>query len=156
MERTIIIECTSCGGTGLEQESDVAAIVCYDCKGSGKTEFTYNEFEGKKEMKGVTRVFPFVSYCSHHYYSCSDKDFESTDGEILHFSQYGCSYQEWKNGVKPKPMEELFCPTEYFLEDGDDLENAPCCRCKSGASIGGCIWYYDKAQCWKEWHKKND
>ena len=48
MKRTIVIECQACGGTGLYKgmaERDGAAVVCSCCNGTGKTEFTYNEFE---------------------------------------------------------------------------------------------------------------
>lgn len=55
--------------------------------------------------------------------------------------------------VKPAPMEEMYCPAEYCLNNTSDIEKAPCSRCKSGASISGCVWYYDKAKCWEEWNK---
>lgn len=155
MERTIIIECKSCLGTGLNKKNDGAAVECCNCKGTGKTKFTYNEFEGIKQLKGVTRVFPcLATYHDNHFYT--DKDYETAEGEILHFSNYGCSYEEWRKGAKPTPMEEMYCPAEYCLKDPTDIENAPFSRCKSGASIGGCNWYCEKAKCWEEWHKNND
>lgn len=158
MERTIIIECKACGGTGLhrEKKSNRAAVECCKCGGTGKTEFTYTEFEGRKEMKGVNRVFPVCACYHNNGYFTADKDYVTRDGEVLHFSKYGCSYTEWKNGVKPAPMEEMYCPTEYCLEDTSHTENAPCSRCESGKSLSGCLWYDSKEKCWEEWHKNND
>lgn len=155
MKRTIVIECQSCDGTGLHKQSDGAAVECRYCGGTGKTEFVYNDFEGRKEMKGVTRVFPCCASDHNYHYVHTDKDLVTREGETLHFSQYGCSYTDWKNGVKPAPMEEMYCPAEYQLKVCSDVENAPCSRCKSGAAIGGCQFYWDKAKCWKEWHKNN-
>lgn len=160
MKRTIIIECKACSGTGLhknnKEESGGAAVECRECSGTGKTEFTYTEFEGRKEMKGITRVFPLCASDHNYQHFHTDKDYETRDGKTLHFSQYGCSYEDWKNGVKPAPMEEIYCPAEYCLNDTTDIERTPCSRCESGASIGGCLWYDDKAKCWEEWHKNND
>lgn len=157
MKRTIIIECKACGGTGLHKESAGAAVECRQCKGTGKTEFTYTEFKGRKEAKGVTRVFPICASDKKYEHFYTDEDYVSGySGETLHFSQYGCSYEEWKAGVKPTPMEELYCPNEYCREDTSDIENAICSRCKTGASVTGCIWYDSKQKCWEEWHKKND
>ena len=140
MKRTITIECQACGGTGLYKgmcERDGAAVVCEQCHGTGKTEL---------------RVF-VGSFGYFH----TDKDTSTEDGKTLHFSQYGCSYEDWKAGVKPTPMEELYCP---YIYRNLGIGNAPCSRCKTGcAGIGGrisaCRFYSDKAKCWEEWHKKN-
>ena len=156
MERTIIIACKACCGTGLHKESDGAAVECHQCGGTGKTEFTYTEFEGRKNMNGVTRVFPCCASDNNYKSFYTDKDYETRNGNTLHFSQYGCSYDDWKDGVKPSPMEEMYCPAEYCLTNTSDVENAPCSLCESGASLGGCVWYYNKAKCWEEWHKNND
>lgn len=157
MERTIIIECKTCCGTGLQTQKEFhgAAVVCRDCMGTGKTEFTYTEFEGRKEMKGVNRVFPICA-SKHGVYFTADEDYVTADGRVFHFSQYGCSYTEWKDGVNPAPMEEMYCPAEYCLEDTSHTENAPCSRCENGKSLSGCLWYYSKDKCWEEWHKNND
>ncbi len=155
MKRTIVIECPSCKGTGLYKgvwERDGAAVICWDCKGTGKTEFTYNEFEGRKEREDVTRVFE-----GNFGYTHSDKDTTTKEGVTFHFSKYGCSYEEWKKGIKPTPMEELYCPYVYCNEGRG---NEPCNRCKQGlkgfGSISNCKFYSDKAKCWEEWHKDND
>ncbi len=155
MKRTIVIECETCNGTGLHRECGGAAVVCGSCKGTGKTEFTYNEFEGRKEMEGITRVFPNCAGDKNYYYFHIDKDYVIGEGEVLHFSKYGCSYSEWKDGVEPTPMEEMYCPAEYILEDKTDVENAPCSFCKDGASSDGCKFYWEMSKCWDEWHKRN-
>ena len=50
--KKIIIECSSCKGTGLYKgvsERDNCAVVCSVCNGTGKVDFFYNEFEGRKK-----------------------------------------------------------------------------------------------------------
>lgn len=97
MKRTITIECKFCGGTGLYKgmaERDGCAVICSSCQGTGKTEFTYNEFEGRKPMENVTRVFE-----GSFGYIHSDKNCTTEEGKTIHFSQYGCTYEEWQKGV---------------------------------------------------------
>ena len=157
MTRTIVIECPDCGGTGLykgKNEKGTCAVVCFKCNGTGKTEFTYNEFEGRKEMNDVTRVFG-ASFGYVHY----DCDHVTDEGETLHFSQYGCSYEDWKNGAVPAPMEELYCPNLCSLLYGfKGLVTLPSCLigCRTGSftSIPLCSFLPKKEQCWEEWHKK--
>lgn len=157
MKRTIIIECQSCLGTGLVKKEGQAACECSYCKGTGKTEFTYNEFEGRKEVEGITRVFPYCPALDNQFFY-RDEDYKKRDGQILHFSQYGCTYKEWIKGKKPIPMEELYCPAEFYLGDTSNIkEKAPCSRCINGFQIGGCYCHYygDKLKCWEEWNKNN-
>lgn len=160
MKRTIIIECPSCKGTGLHkcksigstQEFNEAAIECNKCKGTGSIPFTYNVFNGIKNINGVTRVFP---YCPHggSYYNTKDS-LSPISGKTLHFSSYGCSYEDWKKGVKPSPMEEKYCPFEYCSKNTLDFEKAPFPRCKKIDNY--CTMYGSKDRCWEEWHKNND
>ena len=156
MKRTIVIECKSCGGTGLKKsllEQGKSAVICTSCNGTGKINFTYKKFKGRKEMRGITRVF-----AKDLGYIHSDTDISTKNGEILHFSQYGCTYEEWKKGVKPTPMEELYCP--YIYSENHGIGNEPCSRCNIGnkeyGNIKKCKFYSDKSNCWKEWHKNND
>lgn len=158
MERTIIIECQSCLGTGLVKKKGHAACECHHCNGTGKTEFTYNEFEGRKKMEGITRVFPYCPSLNNRFLYM-DKDCKK-DGQTLHFSQYGCTYEEWLKGKKANPMEELYCPAQFCLGNTNNIktENAPCSRCVEGFEKGICYcsYYDDKSKCWKEWHKKTN
>ena len=105
-------------------------------------------------MEGITRVFPArLGY--RHY-----PEDTSVGGETKHFSQFGCTYDEWDHGVSPTPMEELYCPLKFC---GSNLANPPCGRCRSAFFAKGwlynfddCMFFPDKAECWKEWHEKND
>lgn len=152
MKKTVEIECNACHGTGLYQgygERHGAAVICCKCNGLGKVDFSYTEFEGRKEMPGVTRVFKPVPF-----FPQSGIDETTKDGSVLHFSRFGVSYEEWKNGSEPLPMEELYCPYEY-----NGRKTYPCSRCKEGcmSSVGEkCHFYSDKAKCWEEWHKTNN
>ena len=155
------IECQFCKGTGLDTSSRIAvegaAFVCPYCKGTGKAQDTlflnreYHSFEGRKEAEGVTRVFE-----SSLGYVHAGKDI-TVGGRLVHFSRYGCTYEEWKAGVKPTPVEELYCPNQYrYRGKGEE----PIERCKNGYGVGclpyNCKFFSDKAKCWEEWHKEND
>ena len=159
-KKQIIVECEceECGGTGLYTRNstyDGAAFVCLSCDGTGKIEISYIKFEGRKEKEGIIRVF--------------EKDFGNTvygkdtdvDGKLIRFSKYGCSYEDWKKGVKLIPIEELHCPfIHYNCSAFGSLEKTPCSRCIDGVSNKGwaydCTYFSDKAECWKEWHRNND
>lgn len=91
---------------------------------------------------GVTRVFE-----GNFGYLHMGKDITIVDGRTIHFSQYGCSYEEWKAGVEPTPMEELYCPHIYR----NRFE--PFFRCCNEVPEE-CKFYSDKAKCWKEWHER--
>lgn len=153
MRQTIAVECEDCKGTGLFKgvaERGGAAVVCSCCHGTGKREITYNKFEGRKEIAGVTRVFEGVSGYLH-----SDEDITTKDGKTLHYSQYGCSYDAWKSGVNPTPMEELYCPLEYHSNtsvNGKPFFCGLCAEDYSEESIKDCYFYDRKEMCWKEWH----
>ena len=152
--QTIIIQCKSCGGTGLYQgmgETDGAAVVCHTCKGTGKTEFTYKEFTGKKVKEGVERVYKgSFGYC------IGTKDITTDKGQLIRFSKFGCTYQEWLNGKTPRYIEDLQCP---YICENRGMGNEPCSRCKEGCqsfgSISNCTFYSDKAKCWEEYNEKN-
>lgn len=154
-KKTIVIECQSCGGTGLYKgvaERGDCAVVCYMCKGTGKTTFTYKEFTGRKLRDGVKRVFARSVGYAH-----SDKDFTTKEGETIRFSEGGCTYQEWLRGEEPKPVKDLYCP---YLWENKGVGNEPCSRCNKGCIglglISSCDFYEDKANCWKEYEAKNN
>lgn len=159
MKRTIVIKCERCEGTGIIPIFGGAcqtAFVCRDCGGTGKKNFSYEEFEGRKEVDGIKRVFPRDPISNHHgkLYKAEDEQLES--GEVLHFSQYGCDYQAFLKGEQPKPMEELYCPNYY--EAGNE---GVCSRCAKGLFDCGyghplkCLFWKDKAKCWEEYYKKH-
>ena len=153
MER-MKVECPDCKGTGLYVgmcEREGAAVVCNKCGGEGYMYLNYNKFTGKKVREDVKRVFK--KSCG---YVHGALDYTTEDGRVIHFSEYGCSYDEWMKGVEPKPMEELYCPYVYFNKG---IGSEPLSKCREnlpsyGGRIAECKLYEDKLNCWKE-YKKN-
>lgn len=147
------VECPECSGTGLYKgfaEQDGCAVVCSSCKGTGKYKFQYEykEFKKRNIRKDVKRVFD-----GSHVYGCSAKDYTDKEtGKTIHFSKYGCTYEEWLKGIKPKPVEELYCPYIYV---GCSYGNEPLKKCRKnvGNFVSKCKEYYNKEQCWKEYWK---
>lgn len=144
----IIIQCSSCEGTGLYKgfaENGKSAVVCHVCNGTGKIEFNYNEFTGRKTREDVSRV-----YDGSHGYGITDVDIKTDGGKVIHFSQGGCTYQEWLNGMEPKPIKDLYCP---YLWKNTGIGNEPLERCERGCkgfgSISDCAFYSDKVTCWE-------
>lgn len=158
MKRIIEIECQKCNGTGLYvgcTEKNGAAMVCPKCNGTGKVNFEYNEFTGLKKREDVKRVFQDTLG---HYHSSKDEA-KLLKRYVLHFSKYGCTYDEWLEGKKPGYMEEIFCPFSivHFSKD-----KAPFAVCELGVKktkLGKeyCEFFYTRREeCWKDWHKEND
>lgn len=152
MEKTITIECKSCKGTGLYKgmaEKDNCATVCTVCRGTGKSDFTYNEFEGKKLRTDVKRVFG--NTCG---YIHSDKDTTTRDGKLIKFSEGGCTYEEWINGNEPNPVKDLYCP---YIWNNKGIGNEPLedCKehCKGLGNISNCEIYHRKHECWTKLEK---
>ena len=98
---TVLAECTDCGGTGLYTGftcHEGATSECEKCKGTGAITISYTPFSKRKEKEGVKRVFANVRW-KNVYPDVHEFD----DGSVVDFSQYGCTYEEWKNGEKPIP-----------------------------------------------------
>ena len=153
--KTIEIECPSCKGTGLYVgmcEREGSAVVCTTCGGKGYTTYSYNEFTGKKVKEGVKRVFKKTCGYVH-----GAEDYTTPEGKVIHFSQYGCTYEEWLNGKEPKPMEELYCPYVYYNKG---IGSEPLEKCRGNLSEWGmitkCKLYFDKENCWKEFYEKEE
>ncbi|MDM8130120.1 hypothetical protein QUW38_02175 [Clostridium butyricum] len=146
--KKIVIECSSCKGTGLYKgmsERENCAVVCSVCHGTGKTDFFYNEFEGRKKRTDVKRVFK--NSCG---YVQSDEDVTTKDGKVIKFSEGGCSYEEWLNGEEPKPVEDLYCP---YVWNNTGIGHEPLNDCKEHCgfgSISNCKKYDCKEECWKK------
>jgi hypothetical protein len=92
-------------------------------------------------------------YLSGMGYVISAKDGEAAEGKVIHFSKYGCSYEEWLSGKVPTHIEELYCPQIAY---NNGIGNEPCSRCRGtlGGRISDCQFYYDKATCWEEIRNK--
>lgn len=147
--RTIEIECPSCRGTGVYVgmgEGGGAAVVCYVCKGTGHTTYSYKPFTGRKHRDDVKRVYP--SGCG--YKICAD-DITTEDGTTIHFSKYGADYDSWfYDGVQPRPIEELTCP---YIYDRTDIDK--CSKFPLGFKLDNCPRYDNKDKCWKiYWEEK--
>jgi hypothetical protein len=144
--KTIEIECASCGGTGLYRgrgERKGAAVICRKCHGTGSVSFSYNEFTGRKHCEGVTRVFK--DNCG---VVISAEDTTLQGGQTIHFSQYGCSYEDWLAGKPPTPIKELLCPHLAFHQPVPN-----CAVIRTGDKISDCPHYPNKAACWLEYEK---
>ena len=148
---TIKIECPSCKGTGLYKgaaEKGGAAVVCRTCGGTGETTYSYNEFTGRRMRQDVTRVYQSVSN-----YIITDKNVFRIDGKEIRFSKYGCTYEEWLQGVVPEHIKDLYCPCMAYREKC----NLDRCRDKHewGDFIPDCRLYEDKLTCWELFDRKN-
>lgn len=151
------VVCGSCEGTGLYQgfaEKDSCAVICDNCNGTGCVEVkhVYEEFTKCKPAKGITRVF--ATSCG---YIQSAKDVTTDEGITIEFSKGGCTYEEFVNGVKPKPVKDLYCPYAWtgqrMQSSGHEDYKFYEKHCEPVRNIGGyisdCPKYRDKAICWK-------
>lgn len=101
-------ECSDCGGTGLYITPTCyngTATICQRCEGSGCIENSYKPFTGRKRIDGITRVFLPKKYAD--FYP-EDHTFEN--GKTVHYSQFGCTYEEWEKGETPLPWTEDTSP----------------------------------------------
>lgn len=101
---TVRDTCGDCGGTGIYVGfncHDGAGMVCDRCNGEGWVPMTYTPFVSRKKRTDVTRVFETRKWT--HIYPTNHT---FGDGTEIHFSEFGCTYEEWENGVIPKPFPE--------------------------------------------------
>ena len=157
----IEIQCRYCRGTGLfigMSERDGAAVVCQNCKGTGKDAFkrTFSKYKGRLPREDVERVFSTAAG-----YVISAKDVTREDGKACRFSKYGVKYSLWLKGVKPKPIEDLHCPYQHTSQNmqlpGHPAHNLYQERCYKqglwGMMITDCKLHPDMAICWKRYHE---
>jgi len=157
---TIEHQCDSCEGTGLYQgmaERNGAGVVCSTCKGTGKfvSVETFTKFEGRKNKKGVERVYQTAGG-----YGITSKDFTDKNGKLFKFSEAGCSYKDWKNDVIPKPIEDLHCP---YMHSNQNMQNSKHKAykmyktvCRNGLHWGlitECKNFKCKEKCWKKYYE---
>ena len=146
-------QCTACKGTGLYVgigERDGAAVVCHQCKGTGRREMSveYEEFTGRKPRQDVKRVF------------------RSGCGIVLHPIETpgGVSYQEWEDN--PDSVHDLgnelrdhTCPKWYYQGGPHSGREVDWEKCREGCGVGGrfseCLYFSDKANCWKKFDEEN-
>lgn len=59
VQKSIIEQCPSCGGTGLYSgfaEPKGTAVICLNCGGQGWYEYSYTPFEGRKKKRGIKTI----------------------------------------------------------------------------------------------------
>ena len=109
-EIKMTIECPFCNGTGIYSgmaESKETAVICRKCNGTGayKYQYSYNEFIGKKEKKGIKRVYlDGMGY----KIGLGKINFDKV-GEI-DMDKEGVSYAEFLGGKSPEHIKKLGCP----------------------------------------------
>lgn len=155
------VQCSSCKGTGLYvgmAEREGCAVVCQTCNGTGvvKIRQVYQKFSGRKKRKNVNRVFETAGgYC------IADHDVTTEEGETIHFSKFGVSYEEWLAGGKPKPIEDLHCPYQHTCQDmqsskhpANKLYKEKCSDALNlGSYISKCGNRKNIKKCWKRYHE---
>ena len=153
------VECDSCGGTGLYcgmAEKKGSAVVCTNCKGTGKVSVkqTFKKFEKRKKREGVKRVFETAGG-----YMLAADDVTTKEGVTIHFSRFGVEYEDWLNGIAPKPLEELHCPYQHTGQglqsnDVNGLYESRCSKHLGWGMITNCKCRKDMAKCWKIYNGK--
>jgi len=149
------VECYECKGTGIYKgcaERGGAGVVCQRCKGTGMIHIkhTYEPFIGRKIHPNVNRV-----YQTSARFIITDEDTE-LDGKVFKFSEAGVSYADWLEGKNPKPIKELHCPLQHFIQGtpiGEFLKEKGPCRDKLRLDISKCAEKH-KEECW-EYYSKN-
>ena len=157
MKKTIELdqECSHCSGTGLYAgmgENKGAAVVCHDCNGTGKFHFvhSYNEFEYRKEKKGIKRV-----------YECNPGigigEGITEEGKVLTLEDFGgMPHEDWIQDF-PFPakseMRKYTCPAWWYqCADYDKKPHWKECICCG--SFSDCKHFKDKKQCWERFDKE--
>jgi len=148
-------ECDSCGGTGLYKgfaEGEGSAVVCHDCKGTGKQhiKYEYKNFEGKKDKKGVKRVF--LTNCGFGIGEGTTRE-----GQKLVLEDFGgMPYADWKEGKRfPKKheMRKFACPAWYY-QSADSDKKPDWKECIVCGSFSSCKMFTEKDKCWDKWDKE--
>lgn len=134
-------------------EHDGAAVVCHNCKGTGKVHVvhTYEDFEGRKSRKGIKRVYrvnPGIGVGAGHGHTLEEFG--------------GMPYDDWaanKKFPKGSEMRKYTCPCWYY--QSADYDKAPAWRdgevqCQIRGSFSGCKHFPEKEKCWARWDKEQE
>lgn len=153
---TVKAVCEACKGTGLYQgmgERGGAFVQCYRCEGTGCKELTYEVFEKRADQPKCKRV-----YLAGGGYCIKDTDITTDEGRNMPFSQYGCTYEEWKSGVRPRHIEFLGCPMRMdqsachkikgFTDTCDELNGRWVDR------FDKCAMRDNKCKCWERFYQQ--
>lgn len=158
--------CKSCDGTGLYvgfAEKEGCAVICHYCKGTGGNGIT------RKEKYGVIRVFahcpnkilsPMTLHTAGYGHAASGRYKNEKTGKYFNFEDGGCTYEEWKQGVQPRPLKGLYCPylwTQQELQNKDKngLYKNYCSKILGFGSITDCKRYPKMDECWDIFENKD-
>lgn len=154
------IQCKSCGGTGVYvgiAEREGAAVVCRSCNGTGKYQykFEYEEFTGRKEKEGVTRV-----YKSNFGYMIAPKKINFHPLGEIDLSREGVGYDAFLAGEMPGHIKSLVCPMladqgtchsiRGFVDECDKLDGQ---GTLIGRPLSSCANQGNKATCWERFER---
>lgn len=140
-------KCKVCKGTGLYQgmaERPPYAVVCHNCKGTGKFHFIheYEEFE-KRELREnvdtVLRCNPGIMVGGHEH----------------NFG--GITYDAWLNEEQFKPgteMRDFTCPA-WWYQSADYDKKPQWKECGWGGAFSHCQHFGNKTKCWERWDREN-
>lgn len=141
-------ECPPCSGTGLYvgmAERDGAAVVCHQCKGTGRDVFrlVYKEFTGRKPRTGLRVVY-------------------ATNPGIIAAPDVvpgGVPADEWaKDGRAPyrlgAEMREHTCPA-WWYQSADHKRKPEWDECIAIGMFSRCEHFDDKHECWARWDREN-
>ena len=102
--RSLATACRACDATGLFvglAERDGAAVPCVDCDGTGCQTAYYDDFEKRKRISGITRVFPRSAVTLY--------------AGVLGGTPYPVWWESGlRSGAEPR---EVACPMEFFEKD---------------------------------------
>jgi hypothetical protein len=155
-------QCESCDGTGLYRgfaEKNGFAVVCHTCKGSGKThvKIEYDDFEGRQERSGVTRVLQTNPGISVGMGQSSSSSYKGNPKFLGLESFGGLSYEDWKAGKKfgkGTEMRQFSCPAWWYQSvDYDKKPNWK--ECIGCGSFSSCENFKNKDKCWNKFDKQN-
>lgn len=148
------IVCKVCYGTGVYQgfaEDENSAVVCYDCKGTGKYcyKFEYEEFTKRKHRDDIEWVYQT---------NCGIK---VGQGDGYKYSDFGgMSYKDWlESGGKFPPRSEMrksICPA-WWNQNVDGSNKPDWCYKEAKFCLGAfssCKWFDNKRECWARWDKE--
>ena len=139
-------KCKSCNGTGLYQRMSEPpyAVVCHDCKGTGRFHFTheYEVFEKRENRDNVEIVL-----------QCNPGI--KVGGNEHKFG--GLTYEAWLKGDRFESgteMRNFTCPAWWYqTADHDKKPDWEECRCSDFFS--SCNNFDNKAKCWEHWDKEH-
>jgi hypothetical protein len=141
-------KCKACHGTGLYKgfaERDGYAVVCHNCKGTGKFHFVhvYEEFERKEIRDGIHTIIQ------------TNPGFQ-LGGAKGEYDFGGISYQAWLNGEPFKhgtEMRRCVCPA-WWYQSADYSKKPEWKECWGVGAFSQCKYFTQKEKCWERWDKE--